>query len=136
MNNIFEKATRQKLRFTTAKGNITTEDLWDLSLQDLDSVARGVNKRVKESQEESFITTQSSGDRKASLALEVLKSIINTKLEDKKRSELKAARKEKESRILSIIAEKQDEALANKSIKALEAELAKIGEEEEELEEA
>lgn len=37
LTNIFEAATRYKYRFPF-KGMISVEDLWDLKLQDLDSV--------------------------------------------------------------------------------------------------
>ena len=40
MLNIFEKASKQKLRFVTSKGMISSEDLWDMSLQSLDIIAK------------------------------------------------------------------------------------------------
>ena len=57
---MFERASKLKLRFNTEKGMVTTEDLWDLPLLqrnavDLDSLAKNLNKAVKESGEESFV---------------------------------------------------------------------------------
>ena len=43
LTNIFEAATRYKYRFPF-KGMISVEDLWDLKLQDLDSVFKLLNK--------------------------------------------------------------------------------------------
>jgi hypothetical protein len=48
MSNLFERATRLKLRFSTNKNEITVEDLWELPLQsktgfDLDNVAKRAN---------------------------------------------------------------------------------------------
>lgn len=37
LTNIFEKATKEKYRFPF-KGQVSVEDLWDLKLQDLDSI--------------------------------------------------------------------------------------------------
>ena len=46
--NIFEQASRAKLRFDSVKGQLVTEQLWDLPLQsktnfDLDTVAKGIS---------------------------------------------------------------------------------------------
>ena len=43
LTNIFEAATRYKYRFPF-KGMISVEDLWDLKLQDLDSVFKLMKK--------------------------------------------------------------------------------------------
>ena len=52
--NIFERATRMSLRFNF-KGLISVEDLWDLSLQDLDSIYKILNSKLKQSSEESLL---------------------------------------------------------------------------------
>lgn len=59
--NNFEIASRLKLRFETAVGMISTEDLWTLPLTSnskvsLDSLAVSLNKELKGS-EESFVTS-------------------------------------------------------------------------------
>lgn len=131
MQNIFEQATKQKLRFSSRRGSVTTEDLWDMSLEDLDEIAKALNKKVKESSEESFIKKQSTTDKKLSLQLEIMVSIINTKLAEQERRKSAAERKAKRDKILALIAEKQDGALAKKSITSLQAELDKLDIEEE-----
>jgi len=134
--NIFELATRQKLRYPSTKGNVTTEDLWDLSLEALDTIARALNKQVKESSEESFIKKQGTADRKLSLQLEVVVSIIETKLEEQEKRKAAAERKVKRDRLIELIAKKEEDLLGRKSATALRAELDKLDEEEEEMIEA
>lgn len=131
--NIFEQASRQKFRFATTRGNISTEDLWDLSLEDLDTIAKNLNKLVKASTEESFIKKTNAGNKKATIQLEVVVSIINTKLEEQESRKLATERKAKRAQIIEIMSKKQDNALSRKSIAALQAELDKLddGEEEE-----
>jgi hypothetical protein len=36
---MYKEAAKQKLRFATNKGNLSVEQLWDLNLTDLDSLA-------------------------------------------------------------------------------------------------
>jgi len=46
--NIFEKASREKYRFPSRKGNLTVEDLWTLSLESLDRVGQNLILMMKE----------------------------------------------------------------------------------------
>lgn len=132
MENIFELATRKKLRFATDKiGNLTIEDLWALKLEELDVAARMVNKSIRDtSGDESFIGKQSTGDRLLKLKLEILKSIIATKMAEEEKKTSAAARKAKREQILELIANKENDKLAGKSLTALRAELDKLEDEE------
>ena len=49
---MFERAAKRKLRFTSSKGSLSVEDLYDLSLTSLDSIAKGVNRQLKAEAEE------------------------------------------------------------------------------------
>jgi len=129
--NIFELATRQKLRFPSTRGQVGTEDLWDLSLEDLDTVAKGLSKQVKESSEESFIKKPSTGNKKVQLQLDVVVSIINTKLAEAEKAKTAAERKAKRNQLMELISKKQDDALSRKSITSLQAELDKLDDDEE-----
>lgn len=44
---MFEKASRIKLRYSTNRGVLSVEDLWDLSLEQLDPIAINLNKSLK-----------------------------------------------------------------------------------------
>lgn len=54
---MFETASRRKYRFPF-HGSINTEDLWDLSVQNLDLVFKALNAQVKQSSEESLLQTK------------------------------------------------------------------------------
>lgn len=51
LTNVFERAAMNKYRFPY-KGQISVEDLWDLSLPGLDSVFKHLNKLKKANEEE------------------------------------------------------------------------------------
>ena len=116
--NIFEQASVQKLRFSTNKGDLTTEQLWDLPLTsksgfDLDTVAKSVNGELRGVAEESFVAT-STNPAKPSLELKmaILKHIIAARLA--KNEELKVASQKaaERNKLLEILGQKEDQALA------------------------
>ena len=116
--NIFEYAVRNKVRFPF-KGMISVEDLWDLSLTNLDSIYKTLNKQVKQSEEESLLTTKTSVDTELEVQIAIIKYIVSVKLEEQEAREKAAAKKAQKQKIMSIIATKEDEALQNSSVEDL-----------------
>jgi hypothetical protein len=45
---LFEMASRRKIRFSTTRGSLTTEDLWTLSKPSLDKLMRRVKREERE----------------------------------------------------------------------------------------
>lgn len=126
--NIFEEASRKKLRFSVPKGTINTEDLWDYSLEDLDNVAKGLNRQLKAMDEESFITTRTKENSIVSLRFEVVVHIIKVKLEETEKKKLAKERAEKRAQLKELIEKKMRSAQEEKSIEELEKELALLDE--------
>lgn len=126
---MFEKATRLKLRFETVKGLISVEDLWDMPLTsrnqfDLDSVAKGLSKKLKESEEESFVAPVKELSSNLELVkFVIVKNIIAVKLKELEQRESEVLRKEKKDRILNLIRDKREEEFSKKSISELEEDL-------------
>lgn len=123
---MFVKASRLKLRFSTSKGMISVEDLWDLPLTALDTIAKNLNKEVKESAEESFIKMKTSANTLATLRFEIVKHIIEVKLNEAEAAQKRAENKERKAQILALIAEKQNKELSEKSIADLMKELESL----------
>lgn len=120
---MFEQASRLKLRFDTARGMVTTEDLWDIPLINsgvcLDDIAKTLNKLVKESGEESFVVKKSRDNAVLTLKFDIVKHIIGVKLADIEAQEQATEVKAKKAHIMSIISDKQDDELKGKSVKSL-----------------
>lgn len=116
--NIFEYAVRNKIRFPF-KGMISVEDLWDLSLENLDSIYKTLNKQIKQSEEESLLITKTSVDTELEIQIAIVKYIVSVKLEEQEAREKVAAKKAQKQKIMSIIATKEDEALQNRSVEEL-----------------
>ena len=123
--NLFESATRNKMRFPF-KGMISVEDLWDLSLTNLDSVFKTLNAEVKKSEEESLLNTKSKEDEEISNKIEIVKYIVGVKLDEKKKREDAKKNAEMRQRLLEIKAKRQDAALENMSDEDLDKALAEL----------
>lgn len=122
---LFETATRNKMRFPF-RGMISVEDLWDLSLTNLDSVFKTLNAEAKKSEEESLLETKSEENEELSNKIEIVKYIVNIKLEEKKTREKARKNAEMKQRLLEIKAKRQDAALENMSDEDLDKMLAEL----------
>lgn len=113
--NIFEFASRKKLRFSSSKGDLNIEQLWDLPLQstggsDLDTIAKGINTQLKAEAEESFVATAASNPARAGLELklEVLKHIIGVKQSEAAERVGKAEKSAKRAKLVALLGRQQD----------------------------
>ena len=125
MNKMFEFATRNKLRFPF-KGNISVEDLWDLSLANLDEVFKALNAKVKTVNEESLLASKSKEDEVVEVQIEIVKYIFLTKKEEADARVLEREKKEKLQKLLRIKEQKQNQALMDMSLDDLDKEIAKL----------
>ncbi|ACO94367.1 conserved hypothetical phage protein [Shigella phage Ag3] len=120
---MFDKATRLKLRFESNKGLLSVEQVWDLSLNALNEMAKSLSRQVKaaETDEEDFIGTKSAVDSELQLRFDVVKHIIGVKLKERDDSKDAAERKANNQVILELIQRKKQQELENKSVEELEA---------------
>ena len=117
--NIFEYATRNKVRFSY-RGLISVEDLWDLSVNELDKIYKELNRLAKQSQEESLLAVKSDVEEGLEVRISIVKHIVYVKLADIAAIEKASAKKEQKQKIMAIMAKKQDESLENASMEDLQ----------------
>jgi hypothetical protein len=117
---IFKLASRQKLRFTTSKGSLSTDQLWDLSLEDLDALAVGLETEYNHSAKTSFLVKKSAKDKTAKLRFDIVLDVLNTLVAENETATETREIKEHNKKILALIAEKKDDELKGKSTKELE----------------
>lgn len=132
-HNIFEQATEKKLRFPTDRGFLTVENLWDLPLQardsfDLDTIAKGINRQIKEVAEESFVaTTTNPAKVMLELQLDVLKHIIAMKIAKADAAKSRAEKAALKERLIAVLANKQDQSLQGLSEEEITKRIAELG---------
>jgi len=126
--NIFERASRLKLRFTIGNGTIVTEDLWDIPLTNqrsawsLDSTAKSLHKEMKEMDEVSFVAPTSGRDEVLQLKFDIVKHIIDVRLAENAAAATERATAERKQKLLEALARKQDanlEASSEEEIRAM-----------------
>lgn len=122
---LFEVATRNKMRFPY-KGLISIEELWDLSVRNLDSIFKVMNSELKQVQEESLLNTKTKTDEELDIKIEIVKYIVKTKLEEESlRTKLKE-QKDQKQKVMEILSSKENETLQNKSVDELKAMLEEM----------
>lgn len=131
---IFEKASREKLRFSTSQGQFSVEDLWNLPLTspsgrsvNLYDIANGLNKELKESKDDLFSDAPASkGTTLTQLRFDIAKHVIETKRKEREEAQATEKRKAEKQRILELLAKKKDAALEAKSEEELQKLLAEM----------
>ena len=126
--NMFERATRNKLRVATPKGaSMEVEDLWDLKLEDLAATLTGLNHQIKDLGEENYLEeTDNKATEILKFKFSVVKHILDTKKEEKKAAADAAKVRKERNKIEGLIAQKEDEELSNKSPEELRDMLNKL----------
>lgn len=122
---MFESAVRGKYRFPF-KGQVTVEDLWDLSPKDLDSIFKTLNAQSKKANEESLLASKSATDVVLDTKIEIVRYIVGVKLAEAERAKAAKENREKKQRLAELIADKQDAELRGKSVAELQAMMAAL----------
>lgn len=94
--NLFEIASRNKLRVPTTKGDLTVEQLWDLPLKSanglsLDSIAIALNKQL-ESKATSFVDEVQAPESSKLVAFDIVLYIISVRKAEAKQAQEQAAK--------------------------------------------
>jgi hypothetical protein len=123
---MYKKALRTKLRFSTTKGKLTTEDLFDLSLTDLNNLAIALDKKLSETPRKSFISDIAPDTQEDELRFNIVKDIITLKLAERNAAQNAKAKAAEKAQLLEILHRKKNEALENLSVAEIEAKLASL----------
>lgn len=130
---MFVTASRKKFRFASERGELTTENLWDLPLSsrngfNLNSVAITVHTELKGLSEESFVEVSTNPRRKdLEDMLQVVKYVISVKQSEARAATELVAKQALKRKLQDAIEEKEIDALSSASLDDLKAQLAALG---------
>jgi len=122
---MFERASREKYRFQTSQGMINSEDLWDIPLPTIDTLALQLQRETKEDNT-SFIRKVDRSDDLTKRKFEVVKHVIEVRLAAEEEAKQRILNQDKKQKILAIIAAKQTEGMMGMNEDELKALLADL----------
>ena len=127
---MYKKAAQLKLRVATNRGNLSVEQLYDLSKEEIGQLAIAYRpKKPIDDEELAFLKQETSAEETPEqLTFRILKDIYLTKQAEEDKEHRRAEVRKRNRKLLEVIARKQDEALESKSIEELEAMLEEEGE--------
>lgn len=126
---MFEQATREQFRYPSLKGDLTTEQLWQLPLTsksgfDLDTVAKTLNREIKAQGEESFVETSANPAKKVlNEKLAIVVHVIGVKQAENAREREAAQRRTERARLTEILHLRTQEQLMQLSPAELQAKI-------------
>ena len=121
---MFERASKEAVRFDSSKGELSTEDLWNLPLTSqrgisLDSIAKVIYKKLKEGAEISFVDEKSDADSELELKMSIVKYIIEFKKDEAKSRKSAANKKVQKEQLIEALAKKRKGSIEEMSEAAL-----------------
>lgn len=123
--NIFKEVVKKGLTFSTNKGNVLPQELFNIPLTskngyDLDNISKVVLAELRCTQEDSLVTTATL-DTDNTLRLEILKVVISDKQKEIADKEESIAKDAHNRKIKDLIESKKEDDLKGKSLEELEA---------------
>lgn len=122
LGNLLEQAVRNKLRFDSPKGQLTVEDLFDLTstpanMNMLDAIAVGLDSQLKAKADKvvSFIKPTPTKTDFTQLKLDIVLYVLNEKMAERDARIAAADKAEKKQRLLAALEAAEQGELSQKS---------------------
>ena len=123
---LFMIATRSKFRFPYTKGNVSTEDLWDLDVEDLNEIYKTLSGQ-KTTSDSLIPNADTDANAEINAKMLVVRTIYDQKEAERQAAVAESANRVKKQKILEILAEKEDGSLRDKSTEELQKMLDELG---------
>lgn len=111
---MYKKAAQMKVRFTF-RGQISVEDLFDLTLAQLNTIYKELQQQRGDAVS-GLLLEHTAEDDLLALKLEIVRDVFDTKKAESDARKAAAEKRAQKARIMEIIASKKDADLASKSL--------------------
>lgn len=122
----FEIASRKHYRYPY-NGMVSTEDLWDLNVAQLDSIFKKLKAQSRQAQEESLLAKKTQEDVDIENKIDIIRFIVEYKQNLQKEAEEAVTKAHRRARIEEILYERENADLRTKSPEELRAMLDELG---------
>lgn len=124
MANIWFNAFLEKYRFTTAKGVLSTEDLFDLKIKDLDKLYQDLSMSIDELKGNSLFDNEENVEKMNAIKAltdkkNIVEAIFNYHKAQQEAAQKLAKTKAMKDELNEVIAQKQKDELASMDIEQL-----------------
>ena len=125
MEKLFEKALTGKYRYNY-KGLLTTEDLFDLTLKELDSIYTVLSTELKKVENVGLLSVENKDTQTLKNKMEIVQHVFTTKKEAIESDRIARENKAKKQQIMELIEKKRVDSLQNMSEAELQELLGKL----------
>ena len=112
---MFEKAARQKIRIPCEKGWLYVEDLFDLTLKELDKIYKILNTQLKTAKEDSLLDVKDTNTSKLELQVDLVKYVFGVKKSEEAANAARIANKQKKEFLMTVLEEQQKDEIKKMS---------------------
>lgn len=123
---LYVKATRNKWRWSSDKGSVSIEQLWELPMTSLNRLLLALDANIAKSGESSYLDSASSQTTELKEKREIALNVLNTIKAERSAARERIAKKAEREKLLAIKAKRQEESLDKMSDEELDARLAEV----------
>lgn len=128
--NVFMLAAKKKLRFASPRGQLEVEDLFDIDLRNLDTLAVQLHEAVEGLGNKTFIAVKRRDTDNTALKFEVVKAVIDFRLDEKAALEARAEKSAQKTFLKNLLERKQISALEDLPLEEIQKRLNALDENE------
>jgi hypothetical protein len=125
MDEMYKKAARMKVRFDWVRGRLSIEDLYDLTVEQMDEIY-GDLKDCEESHRHSLLKERTKEDELLELKIALVKDAIETRQAEAEAAESRVARAAEKQKWLDLLERKEDEEKAELSADEIRAKIEEL----------
>ncbi len=126
MSDLFFNAVKNKYRYPSKRGNLTTEQLFDLSFESLDEIYSELTALLDQMPKKSLLAQRSNEDEELREKVDVVEAVFAYKTELRNKAKNMEAKRQQKQKLIDLLEKKKEKALENLSEEELLKKLAEL----------
>ena len=126
MSDLFFNAVKNKYRYPSKRGNLTTEQLFDLSFESLDEIYGELTALLDQMPKKSLLAQRSNADEELREKVDVVEAVFAYKTELRNKAKNMEAKRQQKQKLIDLLEKKKEKALENLSEEELLKKLAEL----------